>query len=82
MVQFIRGLLHPRKPPPLFPKKPVQFIRFYQPRKYIERNESEIDAEHKLSSHDAQIRMLIEAIKELMEQPAPPPKGRIGFHSK
>ena len=32
--------------------------------------------------YDSQFRIVFDAIKELMEQPAPPPKGRIGFHSK
>jgi hypothetical protein len=29
--------------------------------------------------HDAQVRFVFEAIRELMESPEPPPKGRIGF---
>jgi len=37
--------------------------------------------ERKLSNHDEQILVLIEAIKQLMD-PKPPPKSRrIGFHS-
>jgi hypothetical protein len=32
------------------------------------------------SKYDAQFRVVFDAIRELMEGPAPPPKPRIGFH--
>ena len=32
--------------------------------------------------YDQQFQVVFDAIRELMEPPAPPPKGRIGFHGK
>ena len=38
--------------------------------------------ERKLSDHDDQIQVLVEAIKQLMDPKPPPKKRRIGFRSE
>ncbi len=38
------------------------------------------ELEHKIESHDSNIRTLFQAIRQLMEPPPAPPKRGIGFH--
>ena len=38
------------------------------------------ELEHKIEGHDENIRILFEAIRQLMMPPEPPPKKTIGFH--
>jgi hypothetical protein len=38
------------------------------------------ELEHRLEGHDASIRFLFEAIRQLMAPPPAPPKPEIGFH--
>lgn len=40
------------------------------------------DLERKIENHDEGIRTLFDAIRQLMEPPAPPPGKEIGFHVK
>lgn len=40
------------------------------------------DLERRLGQHDTQIAAVFEAIRQLMEEPEPPPKSRIGFHTE
>ena len=37
--------------------------------------------EQKVGKHDQEIRLIFEAIRQLMEPPSQPPKRRIGFHA-
>lgn len=40
------------------------------------------DLEQRIENHDASIRALFEAIRQLMTPPEPPPRPEIGFHIK
>ena len=37
------------------------------------------ELERRITEHDAEIRTIVQAIRELMQPPEPPPKRRIGF---